>query len=299
MTKLVAGVIGAGVFGGFHARKYASLPDVELKAIFDTDFEAARKLAAEVGAAAVTHQSALVAACDIVSIASPAVHHGRMGLIAVLAGAHIYVEKPLATDLETADKILEEARRRSLVVAVGHQERAVFKAMGLLDIPEEPIRLEAVRMGTPSERNRDVSATLDLMVHDIDLALSLAKGEPVTVEGEGDDDAAKAEVTFESGLVAEFQVSRVAAERKRTMRVVYPLGVVEIDFLARTFKNTTPYDLNPDFADTPAGKDPLGYSIGAFIDAVTGKADRPLVTGEEAARALDVTLAVEQAIVSG
>ena len=209
------------------------------------------------------------------------------------------MEKPLATDLETADKILAEAAKRKLVVAVGHQERAVFKAMGLFDIPEEPIRLEAVRLGTPSERNRDVSATLDLMVHDIDLALSLAKGEPVTVEAEGDDDAAKAEITFDSGLVANFEVSRIAPVRKRTMKVVYALGVVEIDFLTREFKNSTPYDLNANFAETPAGKDPLGVSVSAFLDAVRGKADRPLVTGEEAARALDVTLGVEEAIRTG
>ena len=299
MTRLVAGVIGAGVFGRFHARKLASAPDVDLKGIYDYDPEAARSLAREVGAAALTHLTGVIASSDIVTIASPAIHHGRAALMAVQAGAHVYVEKPLATDLETADKILSEAAKRGLVVAVGHQERAIFQAMGLLDIPEEPIRLEAVRMGTPSDRNRDVSVTLDLMVHDIDLALSLAKGEPVTVEAEGDDDAAKAEVTFDSGLVANFEVSRIADARKRTMKVVYPLGVVEIDFLTREFKNSTPYDLNPNFADTPAGKDPLEASVSQFLDAVRGKSPRPLVTGEEAAKALDVTLAVEQAIKAG
>ncbi len=299
MTRLVAGVIGAGVFGGIHARKYASLPDVELKGIYDADYEAAKKLAGEVGAAALHHLTGVIASSDIVTIASPAIHHGRAALMAVQAGCHIYVEKPLATDLETADKILAEAAKRKLVVAVGHQERAVFQAMGLLDIPEEPIRLEAVRLGTPSERNRDVSVTLDLMVHDIDLALSLAKGEPLTVEADGDDDAARAEVTFDSGLVANFEVSRVAAERKRTMKVVYSFGVVEIDFLTREFKNSTPYDLDPNFADTPAGKDPLEASVSAFLAAVRGTSPRPLVTGEEAAKALDVTLAVEQAIKGG
>ena len=299
MTMLVAGVIGAGVFGGIQARKFASLPDVELKGIYDADYEAAKKLASEVGAAALHHLTGVIASSDIVTIASPAIHHGRAALMAVQAGCHIYVEKPLATDLETADKILAEAAKRKLVVAVGHQERAVFQAMGLLDIPEEPIRLEAVRLGTPSERNRDVSVTLDLMVHDIDLALSLARGEALTVEADGDDDAAKAEITFDSGLVANFEVSRVATERKRTMKVVYSFGVVEIDFLTREFKNSTPYDLNADFAETPAGKDPLGTSVAAFLDAVRGKAPRPLVTGEEAAKALDVTLAVEQAIKAG
>lgn len=295
MSKLAAGVIGAGVFGGFHARKYASLDDVELKAVYDPNLEAAQAVAHPLNAAAVMHLTGIIAACDVVTIASPAIHHGRTALMAVQAGCHIYVEKPLATDLETADKILAEAAVRKLVVAVGHQERAVFQAMGLLDIPQQPIRLEAVRFGTPSERNRDVSATVDLMIHDIDLALSLTRGEPVTVEADGDDDTMSAEVTFDNGFSASFKTSRVAEARERTMKVVYPAGEVEIDFLARTFKNTTPFTLNADFADTPAGKDPLGASVSAFLAAVRGDAPRPLVTGEEAAKALDVALAVEQA----
>src|SRR5262249_51331432 len=122
-------------------------------------------------------------------------------------------------------------------------ERVVSQAMGLFDIPEPPVHLEAVRMGTPSTRNLDVSATLDLMVHDIDLALSLTAGDPLTVEAEGDDDRANAEVIFDNGFMATFAVSRVAEARDRRMRIIYPSGEVAIDFLARTFSNTTPFKL--------------------------------------------------------
>jgi predicted dehydrogenase len=80
------------------------------------------------------------------------------------------------------------------------------------------------------------------------------------------------------------------------MKVVYPSGELEIDFLARTFRNTTRFDLNPDFADTPGARDPLGASVGAFLDCVRGERDRPVVTGEEAARALDLALAIEHAV---
>jgi predicted dehydrogenase len=295
MEKLEASVIGAGVFGGFHAKKLSQTEGVELRAVYDPSHEAAKAVAHPLNAAALQHLNAAILAADVVFIASPAVSHGRQALMAVQAGRHVYIEKPIATDLETADKILAEAAQRKLVVAVGHQERAVFQAMGLLDIPQPPIRLEAVRRGTPSERNRDVSATLDLMIHDIDLALSLTRGEAVTVEAEGDDDEMSAEVTFDNGFVASFKVSRIAAERERTMKVVYPAGEVAIDFLTRRFDNSTPFTLDPTFADTPAGKDPLGASFRAFFDAVQGKSPRPLVTGEEAARALDVALAVEQA----
>jgi predicted dehydrogenase len=93
-----------------------------------------------------------------------------------------------------------------------------------------------------------------------------------------------------------FDASRKAPERRRTMRVVYPSGELEIDFLARTFRNTTGFDLNPDFAETPGARDPLGASVGAFLACVRGERDRPVVTGEEAARALDLALAIEQAV---
>lgn len=296
MTKLAASVIGAGVFGAIHAKKYAENDAVELKGVYDPDYEAAKRVAHPLNAAALMHMTGAIAASDLVTIASPAVHHGRAALMAVQAGCHIYVEKPLATDLETADKILAEAALRNLVVAVGHQERAVFEAMGVMNIAEQPTQLHAVRKGTPSERNRDVSATLDLMIHDIDLALALTDGEPVTVEGEGNDDAASAEVTFDNGFVATFAVSRVNDVRERTTRIVYPSGEVHIDFLTRTFTNTTPHKLNADFASTPAGQDPLGASVAQFLDAVQGKSPRPLVTGEEAAKALDLALAVEQSL---
>jgi len=177
-----------------------------------------------------------------------------------------------------------------------------FQAMGLLDIPEQPLLLEALRHGPPSDRSRDVSAVLDLMIHDIDLALVISASDPVTAEGHGKRsydgvwDIARAEVTFEDGFTAIFDVSREAPERKRTMRIVYPSGEVEIDFMARTYRNTTPFPLQADLAGTPAGTDPLGVSVEGFLKAVRGEAARPIVTADEAIRALDLALAVEQAL---
>jgi len=293
---LKAGVVGAGAFGGNHARKYAGLGGVELVGVFDPAPAAADALAASLGVRAFESEAGLLEGVDVVTVASPAIYHGASVLAALNAGRHVYVEKPLATSLQDADQILEIAAERSLIVAVGHQERVVFQAMGLLDIPEQPLRLEAVRRGTPSTRNLDVSATLDLMIHDIDLALALSDGDPMSVEAEGDDDAAQAEAIFDNGFAASFSVSRVAEARERTMRLVYPSGEVAIDFLARTFRNTTPFVLNAEFSETPAGRDPLGASVQGFLDAVAGRSPRPVVTAGEAARALDLALAVEQAL---
>jgi len=302
---LRGGVIGAGVFGGYHARQYARLPGVTLSAVLDTHPERAARVAVPLGGRAFHEMEAFLEAVDVVTVASPASVHAEQALAALAAGKPVYVEKPLATSVADGERVRAAAARAGLVVACGHQERVVFRAMGLLDVPEQPLLLQALRHGPPSERSRDVSAVLDLMVHDIDLALAIAAAEPATAEGEGRFgasggwDEARAEVSFEDGFTALFDVSRMAADRRRTMRVVYPSGEVEIDFVARTFRNTTPFALNPDFAQTPAAADPLGASVEAFLLAVRGEAPRPVVTAEEAIRALDLAIAVEQSLADG
>jgi predicted dehydrogenase len=139
------------------------------------------------------------------------------------------------------------------------------------------------------------------MIHDLDLALSLGDGEASRVQAHsralrGDlADESEAEITFRDGMVAAFSASRAADGRERTMRVVYPSGEVAIDFMQRTFENTTPFQLNAGFAETPRGKDPLGASVADFLAAARGDAPRPAVTGEEAVRALALALAVDEA----
>jgi predicted dehydrogenase len=299
--SLKAGVVGAGSFGGHHARKYAALDGVELVGVFDPDMERARALADGLGVAAFDDLAALLERIEVLPVATPASTHAETALAALSAGKSVYVEKPLATGLEDADRLVQLAARKKLVLACGHQERIVSKAMGLLDLPEAPLFLESVRFQTWGPRNTDVSCVLDLMIHDIDLALAMAAAEPLTVEAEGRTthgpflDEVTAEVTLADGASLKLCASRIAPERARRMRIVLPSGEIEVDFVARTFVNTTPFDLNPDFTETPAGRDPLGASVAAFLAAVRGETDRPAVTGEEAARALDLALAVEMA----
>lgn len=299
--SLRGGVIGAGVFGGYHAGQYARLPGVTLSAVFDPHPERAALVAMPLGGRAFTDLDAFLEAVDVVTVASPATVHAEQALAAIAAGKPVYVEKPVAVSVADAERVRAAAQARGLVVAGGHQERVMFGAMGLLDVPEAPLFLEALRHGPPSERSRDVSAVLDLMVHDIDLALRLA-GDPVTAEADGARgpdgvwDKVAAEVTFEGGCTARFDVSRMAEARKRIMRVVYPSGEVEIDFVARTFRNTTPFALDAGYADTPAARDPLGVSVEAFLQAVRGEIPRPIVTLDEAIAALDLAIAVEQAV---
>lgn len=300
-STLRAGVIGAGVFGGYHAAKYAEARDVALAAILDPHPERAQALADRFGGRAFTDLDAFFAAVDVVSIATPAIHHGRLALSALRAGKAAYVEKPIAVAPEEADAIVAEARKRGLVVACGFLERAAFAAMGLYAIPHPPLRMECARLGPASARNLDVSVVVDLMIHDLDLALHLTASEPLTVEADGARvanalfDEASAEVSFEDGFQASFRASRVAQTRERTLTLVYPEGEVRLDLLAHTFDNTTPWRLDAGFEETSAGRDSLGASLTAFLAAVHGDG-APLADATDGARALDLALAVEHAV---
>lgn len=298
---LRAGVVGAGVFGGHHARKYASLPGVRLAAVLDPHEERSEALAGPLGGKIFDELEPFLEAVDVVTVAAPARAHARVAQAALERGKHVYVEKPLADDLADARRLVHTARDSDLVLACGHQERAIFRAIGLLDLPERPLRLESVRRGTPSDRNLDVSCVLDLMVHDIDLALAL-NPDPVAAvtavgsrHAHGFADEARAELVFEGGMTAQLHASRAAERRERHMRLVFASGEVEIDFLTHRFRDTTGFGLDAAFASTSDGRDPLGASVAAFVAAVRGEAARPLVTGEEAARALEVALEVDRA----
>jgi predicted dehydrogenase len=294
MREIKGGVAGAGVFGGYHANKYASLDGAALTAVYDLDLSRAQALAKPLDAYATDDLDAFLKLVEVVTITAPAVVHGEIAAKALAAGRHVYVEKPLATSTEEGRALVQAARAAGLVLACGHQERVVSGAMGLLDLPERPTRIEAVRRGTPSERNRDVSCAPDLMIHDLDLALTLG-GRFAAVQAEGDFDSLTAEVVFATGMTGQFIASRVADKRERTMWIMFPSGEVEIDFLAPSFRNTTPFALDPNFAQTPAGRDPLGTNVAGFLAAVRGEAHRPPVNGEEGLLALELSLAVVRA----
>jgi len=297
------------VFGGYHANKYKQASGVDFVGIYDLDAARAEAAAAKFDVAAFSGEGLddFLSNIQVLTIATPAFAHAGIALKALAAGVHVYSEKPLATLGEDGQAMVDLAAKNGLVLACGHQERAQFEAMGLYAVPEKPLRLEAVRNGTASARNLDVSVVLDLMIHDLDLALTLAGVEAAALEAQaryrtdegykavGADEVA-AEVDFDSGFKAVFKASRMAAERERTMRLVYPSGEVNIDLLNQTFDNRTPFALNPDYAQADIAKDPLGTSVFRFLDTVRGLRDKPLCSGEEALAALHLALAVDEAV---
>jgi predicted dehydrogenase len=258
MKSLRAGVVGAGVFGGYHANKYASLPGVTLVGVLDADGERAGALAGKLGARPFTDAEAFFAELDVVTIASPATVHAELATQALGRDVHAYIEKPLALSVADGQALIDLAAAKGLVLSCGHQERAVFGAMGLMDAPEAPSRLQAVRRSPFTGRATDVSCILDIMIHDLDLALALTPSDPVEVRATGRIqygphlDEVSTQITFADGMVVDLNACRTDEGRTRTMGVDYPSGPVRIDFMTRAFENGAGFALNADFAETPA-----------------------------------------------
>jgi len=294
---LKAAVIGAGAFGRHHAAKYRALGEagagVSLFAIADPCAEVRRNLGD--GVLAVAEWRELLGKVDLVSVCSPAVTHAEIVRAFLNAGAHVLVEKPIATTLQAADGLVALARKTGLVLTVGHQERFVFARTGLLDQDVVPQEIQCWLRGPWTGRGDDVSAVLDLMIHDLDLVHTLVGGPVAEVEACGQvqygpyADEVLAAVTFANGTVARLDTSRIADTRKRGLRAVYADGVVEIDFLTRAVRNTTPRPLKA----LEMG-DPLGESVASFVAAAQGGA-APLVSAEQARLALATALRIDAA----
>ncbi len=289
MAGLKTGLVGAGVFGGYHAGKIAGSEMTEFVGVFDPDTIRCAALAEKHGVLAFASEAELLAACDAVLVACPAIYHEAVVKAALEADCHVMVEKPLALTGAAADALATLADAKKLVLQVGHQERFVLEAMGLFEISETPTRIEAWRMGPPAPDGRagDVSVIWDLMTHDLDMVGKLM-GPALTVEASGRRahtnhiDASTAVLHFAVGR-AEVTASRCHSERDRRMVLTYPSGVIAINFLTREIENTTPFDVRADVSDVMP--DPLGAADEAFFASALG-ARACAIPGREAALAV-------------
>ena len=298
--KIRVCISGAGVFGGHHAAKLAAHPRIEFVGVYDPEHpERAQKLVNDHGGEAFEARDEMIAAADALIVASPASVHFRQAMDALEHGLHVLVEKPLATRLEEAREMVAMAEKQGVILQVGHQESFVSHAIGLFDIPENPLSIQASRIAPFSPRGTDVSVTLDLMTHDLDLVNLLAGGEADDVTSDvrtgpsGGIDDARAEIRFPSGTKASIHASRVSNDRQRHMRIEYPSGVVEIDFFNRSLTHNTPFRLNTGFADAPEAQDCLGAEVNAFVCAVLDGGQVP-VCGIAGAKALALALRVDK-----
>jgi predicted dehydrogenase len=236
---LQVGVIGAGHFGRFHALKIAASPRARLAGVSDADTARAASVAAEAGGTPALELDALLARCGAVIIAAPAEAHFDLAARALAAGKHVLVEKPLAATLEQADRLAELAARTGRVLQVGHLLRYSAEHRAISSRISRPLYIEATRIAPFKPRGTDVSVILDLMIHDLDLVLSLVDSEIVHVDAIGAavsspfEDIANARVRFANGCVAGITASRISLKTERKMRLFSQEGYCSADFVAR------------------------------------------------------------------
>lgn len=285
--RLKTGVVGAGVFGAFHAAKHAASDRADLVGVYDIDASRARALAERVGVSAFPDFSSLLKSVDAVVIASPAPTHFRFAKEALEAGLHVYVEKPLAMSVAEADALIAIAEKKSLILQVGHQERFILSALGLPLIEMPPKKLELSRCGPPSGRGEDVSVVFDLMIHDLDIARYFGFARPKNISACGDRHETIATLDFDNGRSCSFIASRRADARRRLLRLVYEHGEIEIDFIERQVIDTTPRPGSVAIANASAAfADPLAESVEAFFASVLDGA-RTMVDGKAGRAAID------------
>jgi predicted dehydrogenase len=298
MNKLRVGVIGVGYLGRYHAQKYAEFDDVDLIGVADTNPANAEDAAASFQAAAYFDHNKFLDKVDAVSIAVPTEAHYCVARDCLEAGVHILVEKPVTETVEQAEDLIALAAARKLVFQVGHLERFNPALTALDGILESPLFIESHRMAPFKPRGLDVNVVLDLMIHDIDVILSMVKsplseiramGAPILTE---EVDIANARLEFANGCVANVTASRVSRESLRKIRVFQSAEYFSIDFLERRISivrkagNTFEAE-NFGFPQ----QDALKSEIRAFVDAVRNGSP-PAVSGEDGKRALEVALKI-------
>jgi predicted dehydrogenase len=292
-------VVGAGVFGCHHLRLLAQSAQAELVAVVDTDGARARAAAAEHGCQALERYEDLAGRVDAAVVAAPTSAHVPIGIELLEAGIHVLVEKPIAPDVASARRLVEAAHQAGRVLQVGHLERFNPAVTALAGVVRLPLFFEIHRLSMFTPRSLDVDVVLDLMIHDLDIVLSLTGAMPEEIRAAGISilspkvDIANVRLAFPGGCVANLTASRVSTERVRKLRMFQPSEYISLDYSrqeAVRFAVSGGHQIG--FAPLAVVKqEPLKLELEAFLAAVA--AGVPVrVTGEDATRALEVATAI-------
>lgn len=301
--KIRVGVIGVGYLGRFHAQKYAAMDDVELAGVADVDQKRAEAVAKECGTVAFTDYRELLKQVDAVSIVVPTVYHHKVALSCLELGIDILLEKPMTVTLEEADALNCLAEEKQLILQVGHLERFNPAVLAVQPLLHNPLFIEAHRLSVFKNRGTDVDVILDLMIHDIDIILSMVNspiqsihtvGAPVITQLT---DIANARIVFENGCTANITVSRISLENVRKMRIFQPGKYLAVDFgkkevmAVRLKQGGAGFPL-PDISRHGfQEQDVLELELREFIENVRLRR-KPTVSGREGRRALEIALSV-------
>ena len=239
--KIRTAVIGAGKMGAIHAKVYDSLPQSKLVAVVDIDVDKAKKLARKYRCTAFANCTDILDKVEAVTIATPTTAHYELAKLFIENSIAVMIEKPLASDVTQAREIVELAKNRGVVAAVGHSERCnpVVQAMKRLQI--EPRFIEATRISPYPFRSTDIGVVLDVMIHDIDIVLSLAASRVKRVDAVGigvidtdSEDICNARIAFENGCIANITASRLALKTERKVRVFSRQAYLSLDYFEKT-----------------------------------------------------------------
>ena len=309
MEKLKVGVVGVGYFGQFHAEKYSKIRDVELVGVVDLDIFRAREMAKRYGTQPFEHHIDIFKKVQAVSIAVPTPFHYSLTKDFFLQGIDVLLEKPISNTLEEANELIGLAESRNLIFQLGHLERFNGALSGLEGRVRHPGFIESHRLAPFSGRGAEVDVVLDLMVHDIDIILSLVSSKVKQLQAAGVPiltqypDIANARIEFENGCVASLTASRVSGEKIRKTRIFQPDGILSIDYLSQKLffskKGVSPGEEKmPGMVteEIPVQKiDLLEAEIRSFLQSVRNR-NNARVSGLDGKRALELALQIIQKI---
>jgi predicted dehydrogenase len=318
LKRLKVGVVGVGHLGQHHARILAERPDVELVAVADSRAEQAQTIAVRFGTRAVHDYRELLGNVDAVSIAVPTVLHHEVAGSFLAQGIPAMVEKPLASTLAEAEQLVRISHSAGAVLQVGHIERFNPALSVLASKPLRPKYISSERLSTYTFRSSDIGVVLDLMIHDIDLVLSMVSAPVRSVSAVGvslfgdHEDVANARIEFQDGTVANLTASRASYAQLRKMRIWASEGYVSLDFATKSATVVRPSDdflagkVELDGVDLtkpiavkdhlfgkvlrvdkvqPDGDDQLTLELDDFVRAARGQSS-PRVSGDDALRAM-------------
>ncbi|HMN49584.1 MAG TPA: Gfo/Idh/MocA family oxidoreductase [Ignavibacteriaceae bacterium] len=315
MEKLSVGVIGVGHLGKLHSKMFKQIENCELVGVFDANPEQAKSVAAEFGVSAFNSIDDLLLKVNAVSIATTTSAHFEVAKKCLEKNIHVFVEKPITTTIEEAEKLVEISKNKNLKLQVGHIERFNPGLISLDSYISEPRFIQTDRLSQFNPRGTDVAVVLDLMIHDIDIILSLIKSNVKQIDANGvavvsdHIDIANARIQFENGAVANVTASRISQKKMRKMRIFQKDHYISLDFVTGV---SEVYRLQPvdqsaqpnsiSFGEIGVGEkkkrlvyeqpehkeiNALNYELQLFVDSVLYD-KKIVVSGEDGLRALKV-----------
>lgn len=308
-SPLRLGVVGVGYVGRIHAKIYSQMPNVELVGVADINPATAAEVSNEYGCQGFTDPNALLDKTDAVSISVPTSVHGEVAMPYLEAGVHMLLEKPIAPTVQEAERIVATAEKRGIVLLIGHLERFNAGIMKLAERVRDPRFIESHRLGTFVERATDVDVVTDLMIHDIDIVLSLVKSELTYVSAVGSPvltdhiDIANARLEFANNTVANVTASRVSTKKFRRIRVFGSDSYQALNFIDQQIEvvsktDPAPGQLFPGLKSERLEiepRPPLDAELEHFVETVSS-GGQPLVNGKDGVKALCVAEQVRKKI---